>query len=73
MGAACADVTIRNPAGPGRSWTGPLLVDTGAYDSLVPKAHLESIGLEPRGVREYSADDHRQKGPLKRLRVHAHR
>ena len=54
MGATCVDVTIRNPADPARSWTGPFLVDTGAFDSLVPKAHLEAIGLEPRGIREYS-------------------
>lgn len=54
MGATYVDVTIRNPADPRRSWTGPFLVDTGAFDSLVPKAHLEAIGLEPRGIREYS-------------------
>ena len=54
MGATYVDVTIRNPANPKRSWTGSFLVDTGAFDSLVPKAHLEAIGLEPRGIREYS-------------------
>ena len=54
MGATYVDVTIRNPADPRRSWTGPFLVDTGAFDSLVPKAHLEAIGLEPRANREYS-------------------
>ena len=54
MGATYVDVTIRNPADRARSWTGPFLVDTGAFDSLVPRAHLEAIGLEPRGVRECS-------------------
>lgn len=54
MGVTYVDVTIRNPADPRRSWTGPFLVDTGAFDSLVPRAHLEAIGLEPRGSREYS-------------------
>ena len=54
MGATCVDVTVCNPADPKRSWTGPFLVDTGAFDSRVPKAHLEAIGLEPRGIREYS-------------------
>ena len=54
MGATYVDVTIRNPADLMRSWTGPFLVDAGAFDSLVPKVHLEAIGLEPRGVREYS-------------------
>ncbi len=41
MGATCVDVTIRNPADRQRSWTGKFLVDTGAFDSLVPRVHLE--------------------------------
>ena len=53
MGAIYVDVTIRNPADLQRSWTGKFLVDTGAFDSLVPRVHLEAIGLEPRGRREY--------------------
>ena len=58
MGATYVDVTIRNPADPQRSWTGTFLVDTGAFDSLVPRTHLETIGLQPRGRREYvPADD----------------
>ena len=51
------DVTIRNPADPQRSWTGKFLVDTGAFDSLVPRGRLESIGLEPRGSRDYVLAD----------------
>jgi len=46
-------VTIRNPADATKSWTGSLLVDTGAFDSLVPRKHLEAIGLKPKGQREY--------------------
>lgn len=57
MGATYVDVTIRNPADPGRSWTGKFLVDTGAFDSLVPRAHLDAIGLTPRGSREYVPAD----------------
>lgn len=57
MGATYVDVTIRNPADLDRSWTGKFLVDTGAFDSLVPRAHLEAIGLEPRGRREYTLAD----------------
>ena len=57
MGATYVDVTIRNPAEPQRSWTGRFLVDTGAFDSLVPRAHLEAIGLKPRGRREYVLAD----------------
>ena len=57
MGATYVDVTIRNPADPDRSWTGKFLVDTGAFDSLVPRARLESLGLMPRGRREYVLAD----------------
>ena len=57
MGAIYVDVTIRNPADLQRSWTGQFLVDTGAFDSLVPRVHLEAIGLEPRGRREYVLAD----------------
>ena len=53
MGATYVDVTIRNPADRRRSWTGSFLVDTGAFDSLVPRARLEALGLEPIGSREY--------------------
>ena len=57
MGATYVDVTIRNPADPQRSWTDKFLVDTGAFDSLVPRARLQEIGLEPRGRREYTLAD----------------
>ena len=57
MGATYVDVTIRNPGDPDRAWRGKFLVDTGAYDSLAPKSALESIGLTPRGKREYVLAD----------------
>ena len=57
MGAIYVDVTIRNPAEPQRSWTGKFLVDTSMFDSLVPRSHLEAIGLKPRGRREYVLTD----------------
>ncbi len=47
MGAIHVEVTIRNPGERSRSWAGPFLVDTGATDSIVPRRHLEGIGLEP--------------------------
>ncbi len=56
MGAIYVDVTTRNPADLQRSWTGTFLVDTGVFDSLVPRARLEAIGLEPRGRREYRTE-----------------
>ena len=60
MGATYVDVTIRNPAEPHRTWTGAFLVDTGAFDSLVPRSRLEAIGLAPRGSREYTLADGRR-------------
>lgn len=49
MGAT--HVTIRNPAEPERTWEGLFLVDTGATDSLVPRPHLEAVGLKPESSR----------------------
>ena len=51
MGATHVTVRVTNPAAPERFWEGLFLVDTGATDSLVPRTHLEAIGLEPRGQR----------------------
>lgn len=57
MGTTYVNVTIRNPAEPNRSWTGKFMVDTGAFDSLVPGGTLEAIGLKPRGSRDYVLAD----------------
>ena len=57
MGATHVTVRITNPAAPDRFWEALFLVDTGATDSLVPRPHLEAIGLEPRGQRVYELAD----------------
>lgn len=57
MGATHVTVIIRNPAEPERTWEGLFLVDTGATDSLVPRPHLEAIGLQPEGSRTYELAD----------------
>ncbi len=57
MGATHVTVAIRNPAEPDRVWEGLFLIDTGAMDSLVPRPHLESIGLAPKGHRRYILAD----------------
>ncbi|MDA1015559.1 MAG: clan AA aspartic protease [Planctomycetota bacterium] len=57
MEATHVTVTIRNPADADRSWEGLFLVDTGAMDSLVPRKHLESIGLTAKGSRTYELAD----------------
>ena len=57
MGAVHVTVGIRNPAEPDRVWEGLFLVDTGATDCLVPRQHLESIGITPRAQRVYELAD----------------
>ena len=57
MGATHVTVTIRNPAEPHKTWEALFLVDTGATDCLVPRPHLEAIGLSPRGQRVYELTD----------------
>lgn len=57
MGVTQVTVTIRNPAAPERAWEGLFLVDTGAIDSLVPRQHLEAIGLKPKAQRVYELAD----------------
>ena len=57
MGATHVTVTIRNPSDPDRFWEGLFLVDTGATDSLVPRKHLESIGLIAKGKRSHELAD----------------
>jgi clan AA aspartic protease len=57
MGITQVTVTIRNPADLDKAWEGLFLVDTGATDSLVPRPHLEAIGLKPKGQRVYELAD----------------
>ena len=57
MGATHVTVRITNPTDPDRFWEGLFLVDTGATDSLVPRPHLEAIGLKPKGKRVYELAD----------------
>ncbi len=57
MGATHVTVRITNPAAPDRFWEGLFLVDTGAADSLVPRQHLQAIGIEPEGKRVYELAD----------------
>ena len=57
MGAIHVTATIRNPAEREKCWQGRFLVDTGATDSVVPKRHLDSIGLQPEEMRLYELAD----------------
>lgn len=57
MGSIRTSAAIRNPAEPDRVWEGTFLVDGGAIDCLVPRPHLEAIGLKPEGQRTYTLAD----------------
>ncbi len=57
MGATYVTVRITNPADARKYWEGLFLVDTGATDTLVPRPHLEAIGLRPKGQRTYQLAD----------------
>ena len=57
MGATHLTVRITNPAEPDRFWEGLFLVDTEATNSLVPRPHLEAIGLAPKGSRTHPLTD----------------
>ena len=56
MRATRVTVRITNPAEQDRFWEGLFLVGTGT-DSLVPRPHLEAIGLAPKGSRTYQLAD----------------
>lgn len=57
MGTTHVTVTVKNPAARDRAWQGKLLVDTGAIDSLVPRRHLEAIGIELISSRTFELAD----------------
>ncbi len=57
MGITAVPVIIRNPGDHSRYWEGPFVVDTGAVDCVVPRQHMEAIGLAPEGQREYTLAD----------------
>ena len=57
MGVTQVTVTVRNPADPEKTWEGLFLVDTGAYDSLVPGKALRDIGLVPKAKRTFELAD----------------
>ena len=53
MGLTHVTVRLRNLATANRGYEADFLVDTGATDSLAPRAELEKIGLKPIGKTVY--------------------
>ncbi len=62
MGIMRVNAIVRNPADLERAWEGTFLVDTGAIDCVVPRRHLERIGLVPMDRRVYGLADGREIG-----------
>ena len=60
MGLIRVNAIVRNPANFDRAWSGQFLVDTGAIDCVVPRQHLEAIGLTPMDNRVYGQADGRE-------------
>ena len=57
MGAIFKTVAVSNPSNPDRRWEGEFLIDTGAIDCVVPRRHLEAIGIVPEEQRSYRLAD----------------
>ncbi len=60
LGHIYADVTVSSMAGAKKSWTGRMLVDTGATDTFVPGSVLRKLGIKPIGKRRYEMADGRE-------------
>ena len=57
MGITRVPASVLNPSDSKKKWEGEFIVDTGAVDCLVPRQHLEAIGLFEKGKREYVLAD----------------
>jgi clan AA aspartic protease len=57
LGHIYADVTVRPLAGSAKSWTGRVLVDTGATDTFLPASVLRKLGIKPSERRAYELGD----------------
>jgi clan AA aspartic protease len=57
MGLTHVTVTVRNVRDPERVYTASFLIDTGAWDSLIPADGADALGLEPAGYAECELAD----------------
>lgn len=53
MGLTFISVKVANPAVPSKSITEKFSVDSGAVYSVVPRKHLEKIGIQPHSKRTF--------------------
>ena len=57
MGTFRVEASVRNPRNPARSVTLPLLVDTGAAYTTLPREVAAALGLEPIDTRRIQLGD----------------
>ena len=60
MGFIHVPVIVRNPTDSSQEVEVNFLVDTGAFESLVPRDRLEAIGITPQSKRDYVMADGRE-------------
>ena len=60
MGTFRLEATVSNPRDPARSVTLPLLVDTGATYTTLPRDVADALGLEPIDTRRVRLADGRE-------------
>ncbi len=65
LGHIYTEITVRPLAESSKSWTGRVLVDTGATDTFLPASVLRRLGIRPSGRRSYElADGTEQELPI---------
>jgi len=57
LGHIYAEITVRPLAGSSKTWTGRVLVDTGATDTFLPASVLRKLGVQPAARRSYELAD----------------
>ncbi len=57
MGITYAKTTIKNPEHPASQFIADFLIDSGATYTVVPRRHLERIGIKPHRTQEFTLAD----------------
>jgi clan AA aspartic protease len=60
LGHIYTEITVRPMAGSSKTWTGEVLVDTGATDTFLPASVLRKLGIKASGQRSYELADGRE-------------
>lgn len=57
LGHIYSEITVRPLGESAKSWTGRVLVDTGATDTFLPGSVLRKLGIKPAARRSYELAD----------------